>query len=78
MGTDKIASLRGWIPVVEGAKAEVLVELHGARLNFSSGAHVMRLAGITGTSTMSYDDARKSWLRAARRKIAQAEQEAAQ
>ena len=77
MKADKIVLLRRWIPIVEGASATALVELHDARLNFSSGAHVMRLAGITGTSTMSYDDARKSWLRAARRKIAKAEQETA-
>lgn len=73
MKPDKIAQLRAWLPIVEISTAEILEKLHGARFNFRAGANEMRLAGIAGTSTMSEDDARKSWLRAAHRKIARAE-----
>ena len=73
MKADKIAQLRAWLPIVESCTAEILGTLHGARFDFKGGAYEMRLAGVAGTSTMSRDAAKESWLRLARRKIARTE-----
>ncbi|WP_186390174.1 hypothetical protein [Stappia sp. TSB10P1A] len=70
----KIKALRAWLPIVERSTAEMLGRVHGARFDYRAGAYEMRLAGIAGTATMGREAAKKSWLRAARRRIALAEE----
>lgn len=73
MKHDKIAQLRALLPIVERSTPQILEDAHGARFEFRAGAYEMRLAGIAGTSTMSREAARDSWLRAVRRRIARVE-----
>lgn len=75
MKPDRIAALRAWLPVVERSSPEELGMVHGARFDFRAGAYEMRLAGISGTATSGREAAKESWLRAARRKVARAEDE---
>jgi hypothetical protein len=76
MKPDKIEALRAWLPIVERFCPATLGTVHGARFDYRAGAYAMRLAGITGTATMGREAAKESWLRAARRKIARAEDDA--
>lgn len=73
MKRDKIEALRAWLPIVERSSPEHLGSLYGARFDYRAGAYEMRLAGIAGTATNGREAAKESWLRAARRKIARAE-----
>ncbi|MCK9551591.1 hypothetical protein [Aquamicrobium sp.] len=73
MKPEKIAQLRSYVSIAERLSPDALADLHGARFDFRAGAYEMRLAGISGTSTMSREAARESWVRAARRKIELAE-----
>lgn len=73
MKPEKIAQLRAYIALAERLSAEQLALLHGARNDFRVGAYEMRLAGIGGTSTMSREAAKESWVRAARKRIAHEE-----
>jgi hypothetical protein len=77
MKPDKIDAFRMWLPIVEHSCPETLGAVHGARFDYRAGAYAMRLAGITGTATMGREAAKESWLRAARRQIARAEDECA-
>lgn len=72
MKPEKVMELLAWISLVERSSAETLGRIHGARFDFRGGAYEMRLAGIAGTSTMSRDAAKESWVRAARKRIARA------
>ncbi len=63
------AALRALLPVVAKSTPEELRTVHGARFEFRAGAYEMRMAGVAGTSTMSREAARDSWLRAVRRKL---------
>ena len=74
---DKIEALCAWLPIVERSTPETLGTVHGARFDYRAGAYEMRLAGIAGTATMGREAAKESWLRAARRRIAQADNECA-
>lgn len=76
MKLDKIEALRAWLPIVERSSPETLGRVHGARFDYRAGAYEMRLAGIAGTATMGREAAKESWLRAARRRIAQADDDA--
>lgn len=73
MKPEKIAQLRSYVSIAERLSPEELADLYGARFDFRAGAYEMRLAGLAGTSTMSREAAKESWVRAARRKIAGAE-----
>lgn len=73
MKPEKIAQLRSYVAIAERLSAAALADLHGARFGFRAGAYEMRLAGIGGTSTMSREGAKASWIRAARRKIGAAQ-----
>jgi hypothetical protein len=63
------AAIRALLPVVAQSTPEELRSVQGARFEFRAGAYEMRLAGVAGTSTMSREAARDSWLRAVRRKL---------
>lgn len=73
MKPEKIAQLRSYVAIADRLSADALADLHGAQFGFRAGAYEMRLAGIGGTSTMSRDAAKASWIRAAQRKLDQAE-----
>ncbi len=75
MKAEKIAALRSWISLVERSTPETLARVHDVRHDYRGGAYVMQLAGVSGTATMGREAAKESWLRAARKKIAQAEDE---
>ena len=73
MKPKKIARLRSYVAFADFTSAALVAKLYGARFDFRAGAYEMRLAGVTGTSTMSREAAKESWVRAARKRIAQAE-----
>lgn len=73
MKPDKIAQLRSYVIFADFTSAETFARLYGARFDFRAGAYEMRLAGVTGTSTMSREAAKESWARAARKRINKAE-----
>lgn len=70
MKPEKTLQLLAWISTVERSSAETLGRVHGARFDYRGGAYEMRLGGVAGTSTMSRDAAKESWLRAARKRVA--------
>lgn len=53
--------------------AERLVSEEGAVKSFSAGAHTFRLAGVTGSGTISLQSAMESWLRLARKRVSEAD-----
>lgn len=72
MKPKKIADIRLLVRVAETPSVAPFRDF-GARFDFTAGAYRVRVAGITGTSSMSERAAIESWVRAARKRIAQAE-----
>ncbi len=75
MKPETIATLRSWISIVERSTPEMLGRVHDVRFNFRGGAYEMRVAGVAGTATSGIEAAKESWLRAARKRVALAEDE---
>lgn len=75
MKPETIATLRSWISIVERSDTETLGRIYGVRFDFRGGAYEMRIAGVAGTATRGREAAQESWLRAARKRVARAEEE---
>lgn len=71
MTPEKRAQLRMAIDAALQGGFDRIAEMHGASETFNCGAHVVRCMGVTGTATMGRQAALESWLRAARKKVAE-------
>ena len=69
----KIDNLLRLLDRIEAGATLATLTLHErGSSGFSGGAYVFRMAGVSGSSTMSMDAALDSWVRAAQRRVAKA------